>query len=434
MADGSIYRHAQVPRCLTDLPGDGLLVSCLLEVAAKKIVRVEAETDDPVAPGEVDLEWSVVLPGLLDAHVHLDKAFTWSRAPNPRGQFWDAIEVLTKDKANWTEDDLHARANFGLRCAEAHGTVAMRTHLDGGLDWGGASADVFTQLHRDWAGRVDLQYVLLCGIEQYGTAGGREMATRFLQLPGSLLGGMPQMGPDLDAELDSFFALAQELEAGADFHVDENGEAGAECLRRVAEAVLRNEFPHPVTCGHCCSLAVQDPARALETIELVRQAGIQVISLPMCNLYLQDRPGPENAPRTPRWRGVTLLHELAEAGVTVAAASDNVRDAFFAWGDFDLFEVLIQSIRIAHLDTSADFGFPLVTTGAATIMGMETFGSIQPGADSRLLAFPARTVNELIARPSQLRRLLGFHPDASLPSYEELGELSTDQPLVASKP
>jgi cytosine deaminase len=41
----------------------------------------------------------------------------------------------------------------------------------------------------------------------------------------------------------------------------------------------------------------------------------------MCNMYLQERtPG-----RTPRWRGVTLLHELKDAGIEVSIASDNCR-------------------------------------------------------------------------------------------------------------
>lgn len=30
--------------------------------------------------------------------------------------------------------------------------------------------------------------------------------------------------------------------------------------------------------------------------------------------------------RTPRWRGVTLAHEIQAAGIPFALASDNVRD------------------------------------------------------------------------------------------------------------
>ena len=42
-----------------------------------------------------------------------------------------------------------------------------------------------------------------------------------------------------------------------------------------------------MTCGHVCSLALQPDADA--TITLVMKAGVAIVSLPMCNLYLQDR-------------------------------------------------------------------------------------------------------------------------------------------------
>ena len=61
------------------------------------------------------------------------------------------------------------------------------------------------------------------------------------------------------------------------------------------------------------------------------KAGISVVSLPMCNLYLQDR---RTDGTTPRWRGVTLLHEMKARGIKVAIASDNTRDPFYAYGDW----------------------------------------------------------------------------------------------------
>ncbi len=66
----------------------------------------------------------------------------------------------------------------------------------------------------------------------------------------------------------------------------------------------------------------------------------------MCNMFLQDR----QAGRTPRWRGVTALHELSDAGVNVMIASDNVRDPFYAYGDLDMLEVWREAVRILHLD------------------------------------------------------------------------------------
>jgi predicted small integral membrane protein len=76
-----------------------------------------------------------------------------------------------------------------------------------------------------------------------------------------------------------------------------------------------------------------------------------VISLPMGSLYLQDRRAADVAPRGPSWRGRTLVWDLLDSGVLVACASDSVREACFAYGDFELLGVYAQSVKLAHLDT-----------------------------------------------------------------------------------
>jgi cytosine/creatinine deaminase len=82
-------------------------------------VRLAGDGTPPPASGEVggatDLGGCLVFPGLVDAHTHLDKCHTWTRAPNPRGEFWDALEILRRDSARWTPEDLYRRAGFGLR-------------------------------------------------------------------------------------------------------------------------------------------------------------------------------------------------------------------------------------------------------------------------------------------------------------------------------
>ena len=130
--------------------------------------------------------------------------------------------------------------------------------------------------------------------------------------------------------------MASDRGLHADFHVDETGDPSVATLRMIAETVIETGFDAPVVVGHCCSLAVQDEAEALHTLDLVAKAGLNVVSLPMCNLYLQDR----TANRTPRWRGITLVHEMKARGINVSFASDNTRDPFYAYGDLDMVEVM----------------------------------------------------------------------------------------------
>ncbi|MES1167335.1 MAG: amidohydrolase family protein, partial [Pseudomonadota bacterium] len=199
----------------------------------------------------------------------------------------------------------------------------------------------------------------------------------------------------------------------------------AELLRPIAEAVLLTEFPHPVVCGHCCSLALQTPARAQETIALVREARIGIISLPLCNVYLQDRATPETPfPRSPRWRGLTLARDFMEAGVPLACAGDNVRDAFFAFGNYDPFEVYIESLRLGHLDSLLTDSVRVVTSTPADLMGRPDYGRVAPGAAAHLVVFAAKSFSELLSRPGVVRRFVDGEEVRALPvpDFAELGD------------
>jgi cytosine deaminase len=427
-----ILRRALVPTAVLP-PGLAGLAADPIEPAVACDITIEGARITAVAPAGpaavalaatvVDLAGALVWPGLVDAHVHLDKAHTWHRAPNRTATFQDALETLGRDKDNWTAADLERRAEFSLRCAWAHGTRVMRTHVDTGLPWAETSHAVMAALRARWAGRVELQTVPLCRVDDFAQPVGEKIADLALRHGASALGGFAIMSADLPRQFDRQLAVARDRGVGLDLHVDENGLAAAECLRLIAEAVLRSQFPHPVVCGHCCSLAVQPPDRQRSTIDLVRAAGLRVISLPMCNLYLQDRRAPGAFPRTPYWRGVTLVQDLLDAGVPVACASDNVRDAFFAYGDFDLLEVYAQAVRLAHLDTRLAESVRVVTTAAADIVGRPEYGRVAPGAPAHLVVTGARSFSEGLSRFAGPRRLVDGEQlqEAVVPDYRELG-------------
>jgi cytosine deaminase len=150
----------------------------------------------------------------------------------------------------------------------------------------------------------------------------------------------------------------------------------------------------------------------------VAEAGIAIVSLPMCNLYLQGR----TAKRTPRWRGVTLLHELKDAGIDVSIASDNCRDPFYAFGDHDMLEVMTQATRIAHLDHPFGDWPKAFTSVPASVMGLPQHGRLKAGAPADLVLLSARFMSEMLSRSQADRVVLraGMAIDTSLPDYREL--------------
>jgi len=375
------------------------------------------------APGVgewIDAGGRMAWPAPVDLHTHLDKGQIWPRARNTDGGFWTALETVAADReANWRAEDVAARMDFALRCAWSHGTSAIRTHLDSAAPQDAISWPVFAEMRARWAGRITLQAVALATFEDYAGAAGPALADRVAE-HGGILGLVPWMCDDLDRQLERWFALAGERGLDVDLHVDESLDPNDRTLWHVARAAVRTGFTGRILCGHCCSLAVQDEATVKRTLDAVVEAGIAVVSLPLCNLYLQDRGA-----GTPRLRGVTLLHEMKARGIPVAVASDNTRDPFYAYGDLDLHEVFREAVRIGHLDHPFADWVRTVTATPAALMGLEDRGVLRPGAVADLVLFEGRSFSEVLSRPESGRLVLrgGRADDARPPSYRDLDPL-----------
>jgi cytosine deaminase len=421
-------KKALAPLCLLADPSPEVRAGADKDGLAFVDLRIEHGRISAVVPGGtapccgpgVNLERGQVWPCPADLHTHLDKGHIWPRQENPDGTFMGALQAVARDReANWSAGDVAARMEFGLKCAYAHGTSAVRTHLDSVGKQAEISWPVFAELRERWAGRITLQAACLVPPEIYLSGEGERIAS-LVARQGGVLGCVTYMIPRLDEALDRMFALAAKYGLDVDFHVDETGDPEAVSLRRIAEAALRNRFEGRILCGHCCSLAMQEQDRALRTLDLVAEARIAVVTLPMCNLYLQDRvPG-----RTPRWRGVTLVHEMRARGIPVAVASDNCRDPFYGYGDHDMVEVYREATRILHLDRP--FGdWPRAATAVpAAIMGLDG-GLIGVGKSADLVVFRARGYSELLSRPQSDRVIFraGLLLDARVPDYRELDGL-----------
>lgn len=369
----------------------------------------------------IDLNQQMVFPCFVDLHTHLDKGHIWERAPNPDGTFEQAIATVQQDADTyWDAEEVYQRMEFGLKCSYAHGTKAIRTHIDSFGEQGIMSFGVLKQLQQAWHDRLILQAVSLVPLEYFLTPEGEKLADLVAEV-GGILGGVAYINPELDTQLDRVFSLAKDRKLNLDFHVDENDDPNSNCLLHVAEASLRHKYQGQVVCGHCCSLAVQAPDAIETTIKKVKQAGVGIVSLPMCNLYLQGR----RSGKTPLWRGVTLLHELKQAGVPVAIASDNCRDPFHAFGDHDALEVFSLSVKIAHLDRPYGDWCRAITTTPADLMGLPTVGRMGVGLPADLVIFKARNYSELLSRSQHDRFVLrnGMAIDTTLPDYAELDHL-----------
>ena len=421
-------RHVRVPAPLVaaDAPAtaDGHLKVDIAIADGKIAGIVPAGTLD--ASQGPDLDQASVWPTFADVHTHLDKGHIWPRAANPDGTFFGALTTVMADRQqNWKAEDIEARFDFALRCAYAHGVSAVRTHLDSFAPQADISWPVFAKLRDRWAGKIAVQASSIVAMDFFGTDDGAKLADIVAKHGGQLgcvtrISGEDHVGipANFDEYMTRVFELAEARGLDLDLHVDESGDPEARTLQRIARMAISRKFKGAILMGHCCSLAVQ-PDDAIEAgLAACAEARVDVVSLPMCNMYLQGR----EAGRTPRWRGVTLLHEMKARGMRVAVAGDNVRDPFYAYGDHDMLETFVQAVRIAQLDHPMGDWAKAATTTPADIMKLPQTGRIARGLPADLIVLRARSYSELLSRRQHDRVVIrdGKAIDTTLPDYREL--------------
>ncbi|RWC34034.1 MAG: cytosine deaminase [Mesorhizobium sp.] len=415
--------HASLtPGLVAAFDADGFALADI--AVANGVISSIAAHRQPNSPaGAVDVGGRIVVPCFVDCHTHIDKGHIWPRKPNPDGTFMGALNATGADRAaRWSAEDVARRMDFSLRSAYAHGTRAMRTHLDSVAPQEEISWPVFETIREKWRGRIELQAACLLGIEGVRDGKWFERLAKRVAAANGVLGVVTYMLPDLEELLDQVFAQAIKQGLDLDFHADETDDISAISLKKIAEAALWNGFEGNILVGHCCSLARQPDLDVLDTLDKVAKARLAVVSLPMCNLYLQDRRGDKT---TPRWRGVTLLHEMKARGIPVAVASDNTRDPFYAYGDLDMLEVYRMATRILHFDHPVGDWPQAVTSTPAKVMRLDGFGTLAAGGAADFVVFKGRSWTELLSRPESDRIVVrdGRAIERQLPDYAELDDL-----------
>ncbi|CUH63646.1 Cytosine deaminase [Thalassovita gelatinovora] len=341
----------------------------------------------PAVPGKdgQDMGGRILLPGFVDMHVHIDKAYTVHRTGFSQRGLGHAVELSMSDSPNRTVDDMIERMERSLVAAEKHGTVAMRTHLDT-LDAPEQSPAwiAYGEMKRAWKGRIKLQAVALMALSRVEE---EAFAHRCAQVAerGGILGAFIDTKMATPERLDIYLGHAMDHGLDLDLHLDETVDPDADGLGRLLEGVVRKGYQGRIVAGHCCALAQKTVTEQNALIAKVAEAGVHVVSLPLSNGFLQDR-----APhRTKRMVGLAPVQELAAAGVNVAFASDNVRDAFYPYGTYDMLEVQRSGTFLGQLEADPGRWIEAVTRAPALAMGLADAGCIRAGGPADGVIFEA---------------------------------------------
>ena len=117
------------------------------------------------ARSRIDVAGRVVTPGLVEAHIHLDKALLSERLATGADSVMDAIRMVSEAKRGFTADDIRQRASRVLDMAIAAGTTTMRVHVEVDPIIGLTSMETAVALKQEYAPAIDLR---LCAFAQEG--------------------------------------------------------------------------------------------------------------------------------------------------------------------------------------------------------------------------------------------------------------------------
>ena len=336
--------------------------------------------------GDQDLGGRLILPGLIDGHVHLDKTFLGlSWRPHRAGP--SVPDRILSERAGRKELALsvEARALNFLGQALSHGTVALRSHVDIDPDSRLAHLHQVLAARDAFAGRVDVETVAFPQSGIVTTPGVADLLDEALAEGADLVGGLDPIGidADLDGHLDTVFSLAEKHGVGVDIHLHDPGPKGALQLRDIAGRTAALGLQGRVTVSHAFALATVDDRTLALTVDALATAGVSILT------------------SAPGVGALIPVERLREAGVSVFAGSDNVRDAWSPFGNADMLERAMLVAYRAGLRTDAGLALALdlASRAGAERLGYGPFG-LAVGARADFVTVEAETVAEaVVSRP-----------------------------------
>ena len=105
----------------------------------------------------IDASSRVVIPGLVDAHVHLDKCYLLDRCCAKRGDFSEAMSETLIAKKKFSIDDVRNRARRLIEDEISFGTTLMRTHVEVDAMVGFISLEAILQLKKEYESSITIQ-------------------------------------------------------------------------------------------------------------------------------------------------------------------------------------------------------------------------------------------------------------------------------------
>jgi len=331
----------------------------------------------------LDIGGDLVLPGLVDGHMHLDKTLMglpWM--PHRAGPARMSRIETDKTILPYLPVSTEERAGNLIEACVARGTAHLRTHVDIDLESRLAKLDGVLAARERHRAQVNVQIVAFPQSGVMRCPGVLELLDAAVRSGADLVGGIDPLEIDRDpkGQLDGIFAIAARHGVGLDIHLHEPGEMGLFNVQEICARTRALGLGGKVTISHGFCLGDITERKAAATAEMMAEAGVALVTHGAGGLTLPP------------------LETLRAAGVLVFAGNDDIRDTWSPYGTGDLLE------RAAIIGWKGDFrrddqiktAFDLVSAAGAKALGIADY-DVKVGGAATLFTIAASGVPEAVA-------------------------------------
>ena len=370
---------------------DGQLIAVDIGIGGGVILAIGPQLQADAQ--ELDASGCLLVPGLIETHIHLDKTCILDRCRIVEGTVVEAARETAAAKRDFTVEDVYARGQQTLKRCISHGTMRMRTHVELDPGIGLIGFDAISRLACDYAWAIDME---ICVFPQEGLTnypGTEELLIEGLRRGARTIGAAPYFDTDPRRQIDRIFAIARDFDAEIDMHLDLAETTDGMQIEYVCRKTEEFGWGGRVAVGHVTQMSLLPPDRFQAIAAQLANAGVAVTVLPSTDLHLMGRRHNHAVPR-----GVVPVEPLRESGVTCSISTNNVLNPFTPYGDGSLVRMANLYANICHVSRPADLAgcLDMITDAAARLLRLDDYG-LKVGAAADLVCLDARSPAEAIA-------------------------------------
>ena len=342
----------------------------------------------------IDAAGALVIPGFVDAHVHLDKCYLLDRCRAIAGDFPEALSQTLDAKRNFTVEDIAKRARKLIEKEISFGTSIMRAHVEVDPIIGNKAVTAVVPLKHEYATHITIQIAVFAQEGITNQPGQVEMLKEALKMGCDVIASAPYCDPSPEKNIDIIFDLAKEFNVPVDFHLDYHLEGKPSLLDYVIEQTIKHGWQNKVCLGHMTYLSTLTSESISKVGESLKNAGISILALPASDICMMARADNGN-----RRRGVCPVHELSSKGACCAFATNNVQNLFTFTGDGDVLKVgtlLCQLLQLTS-ESGTNLALEMATTIAAKAIGVKH--GLEVGNFADLVLLEGESSMTLLAAP-----------------------------------